>query len=142
MLPIVGFCVLTQHSCGIPRRVLLCNYGATDDVLIATTFASRPPGTENLIGYFLRLLLLRNRLLEGDTFAELIKREMATLSGAMQHAVMPLQDVVRLCDLPRTPGANTTFQAAITWDEQGERRWPLHVPAAISLARCLRGDEC
>ena len=90
-------------------------------MLIATSYSTRPPGTENLIGYFLRLLLLRNRLLEGDTFAELIKREMATLSGAMQHAVMPLQDVVRLCNLPRTPGANSTFQASITYDEEGTR---------------------
>ena len=72
------------------------------------------------IGYFLRLLLLRNRLLEGESLVDLIKREMATLSGAMQHAVMPLQDVVKLCNLPRTPGANSAFQALVTWDEEGE----------------------
>ena len=51
---------------------------------------------------------------------DLIKREMATLSGAMQHAVMPLQDVIRLCNVPRVPGANSAFQALVTWDEEGE----------------------
>ena len=65
------------------------------------------------IGYFLRLLLLRNRLLEGESLVDLIKREMATLSGAMQHAVMPLQDVVKLCNLPRTPGANRDRKSVV-----------------------------
>ena len=44
---------------------------------------------------------------------------MVTLNGAMQHAVLPLQDIVRLCSLPRVPGANSTFQAAITYDDEG-----------------------
>ena len=118
---------------GMPGcRVLLCKFGSTDDVLIATSYSIRPPGTENLIGYFLRMLPLRNRLLEGDTFAELIKREMATLNGAMQHGVLPLQDIVRLCSLPRVPGANSTFQAGITYDEEGELS-----PVATAVCACF-----
>ena len=115
--------------------MVLSKFSGTDDVLIATTYSIRPPGTEDLIGYFLRLLLLRNRLLEGDTFAELIKREMATLSGAMQHSVMPLQDVVKLSNVPRTPGANSAFQALVTWDEEGEC---FHLDVNMALRRGWR----
>jgi len=104
-------------------------------VLIATTYSNRPPGTENLVGYFLRLLLLRNRVLEGDTFCDVIKREMATLTGAMENAMLPVQDVVRLCSLPRTPGASNIFQALVTWDEEGEC-----VQAPVAKMQCRHSD--
>lgn len=67
----------------------------------------------------MRVLLLRNRVLETDSLADVVRREMSTLTGAMQNALMPLQEVVRMCNLPRTPGANSTFQALCTWDEEG-----------------------
>jgi Condensation domain len=101
-------------------RLLLCEFSANDDVIISTTYSIRPPGTEDLIGYFLRMLLLRNRLEEGDSFASLAQREMNTLTGAIDHSILPLQDVIKVSDLPRAPGRTTAWQASITWDEEGK----------------------
>lgn len=67
----------------------------------------------------MRILLLRNELGEDDTFGSLAKREMATLTGAIQNSVLPLQKVVEVSKLPRAPGANSAFQASITWDDDG-----------------------
>jgi len=35
--------------CAAAYRVVLCEFGATDDVIIASTYSVRPPGTENLV---------------------------------------------------------------------------------------------
>jgi non-ribosomal peptide synthetase component F len=101
---------------------MLCEFGATDDVIIASSYSVRPPGTEDLVGYFLRLLLLRNRLDETDSFSSLAVREMATLTGAIEHSVLPLQDVIKVANLPRAPGRTPAWQASITWDEHGENK--------------------
>ncbi|KAL4548426.1 hypothetical protein Ndes2526B_g01000 [Nannochloris sp. 'desiccata'] len=98
-------------------RLMLCEFGATDDVLIASSFSMRPPGTENLVGYFLRMLLLRNRLEESDSFSTLVVREMSTLTAAIEHSILPLQEVLKVSNLPRAPGRTPSWQAAITWDE-------------------------
>jgi hypothetical protein len=66
------------------------------------------------------MLLLRNRLEEGDSFATLAQREMNTLTGAIEHSILPLQDAIRVSDFPRAPGRTPAWQASITWDEEGE----------------------
>ncbi|KAL4522649.1 hypothetical protein Ndes2437A_g07409 [Nannochloris sp. 'desiccata'] len=104
--------------CAAAYRMMLCEFSASDDVVIASSYSIRPPGTENLFGYFLRMLLLRNRLEEGDTFATLAQREMKTLTGAIEHSILPLQDVIRVSDFPRAPGRTPAWQASITWDEE------------------------
>lgn len=66
------------------------------------------------------MLLLRNRLEESDSFATLAQREMNTLTGAIEHCILPLQDVIKVSDLPRAPGRTPAWQASITWDEEGK----------------------
>jgi hypothetical protein len=110
--------------CLAAYRMMLCEFSASDDVVIASSYSIRPPGTEDLIGYFLRMLLLRNRLEEGDTFATLAQREMNTLTGAIEHSILPLQDVIRVSDFPRAPGRTPAWQATITWDEEGRSLHP------------------
>jgi hypothetical protein len=106
--------------CAAAYRLMLCEFSASDDVVISSSYSIRPPGTENLIGYFLRMLLLRNRLEEGDSFATLAQREMNTLTGAIEHSILPLQDVIRVSNFPRAPGRTPAWQASITWDEEGK----------------------
>jgi len=71
------------------------------------------------IGYFLHMLLLRNQLREDDSFASIAAREMATLTGAMENGLLPLQEVINVTGLPRAPGRTPAWQASITWDEEG-----------------------
>ncbi|KAL4526180.1 hypothetical protein Ndes2437B_g07436 [Nannochloris sp. 'desiccata'] len=117
-------------------RLMLCEFSASDDVVIASSYSIRPPGTEDLIGYFLRMLLLRNRLEEGDTFATLAQREMKTLTGAIEHSILPLQDVIRVSDFPRAPGRTPAWQASITWDEE---EWM--DPSAANNAAAAPADD-
>ncbi len=107
-------------------RLMLCEFSATADVIISSTYSLRPPGTENLIGYFLRMLLLRTRLEENDSFSTLAQREMETLASSIEHSMLPLQDAVKVSNLPRAPGRTPFWQAAITWDEHG-KTYLLHI---------------
>lgn len=43
--------------CLAAYRLMLCEYGATDDVVIASSYSIRPPGTENLVGLFLHIFV-------------------------------------------------------------------------------------
>jgi non-ribosomal peptide synthetase component F len=107
-------------------RLMLCEFSATADVIISSTYSLRPPGTENLIGYFVRMLLLRTRLEENDSFLTLAQREMQTLTASIEHSMLPLQDAVKVSNLPRAPGQTPFWQAAITWDEHG-KTYLLHI---------------
>ena len=90
------------------------------------------------IGYFLRLLLLRNRLEQGNTFAAIAKREMATLTGAIEHSILPLQDVLKVSEFPRASGRTPAWQASITWDEEGKHccLYLSHLCIQIKLTQC------
>jgi hypothetical protein len=107
-------------------RLMLCEFSATDDVIISSTYSLRPPRTENLVGYFLRMLLLRTRLEENDSFSTLVKREMETLTSGIEQSMLPLQDVLKVSNLPRAPGRTSYWQAVITWDEQGKKHAVCH----------------
>ena len=82
------------------------------------------------------MLLLRNRLEEEDTFASLAQREMDTLTGAIEHSILPLQDVISVSNLPRAPGRTPAWQASITWDEEG-RNFLLPSRSVYSIFFCL-----
>jgi amino acid adenylation domain-containing protein len=123
--------------CVAAYRLTLCEFGGTDDAIVASTYSIRPPGTENLVGYFLRMLLLRNPLRASDSFAALAVREMATLGAAVKHALLPLQDVVAAAKLPRAPGRSPAWQASITWDEED---W-MDLSAVESACTTLRARE-
>lgn len=75
--------------------VLLSRYSAQEDICIGTPIANRQvPEVENLIGFFINLLVLRNDLSGNPTFCNFLKRVREVTLGAYQHQDLPFQLLV------------------------------------------------
>jgi len=103
MLLLTGFAV-TLH-----RR------SAQTDLLIGSVSGGRDrPELERLIGYFLRILVIRADLTGDPTFRELLQRIRVRLVEALSHDAVPFQWLVRTLAPPRDPGRSPLFQVTFS----------------------------
>lgn len=91
------------------KALLLC-YSGQEDIVIGSPFASRPAGTEGLIGMFVNTLVLRTRLSLDLTFREVMHRVRNTTLAAIAHQDCPFQKIVEAVRPPRDPSRNALFQ--------------------------------
>ena len=76
-------------------QVLLSRYTGQEDVLVWTPVANRMrKELEDMIGYFLNMLVLRGRLSGDLPFRELLRRARATTLGALAHQDLPLEKLI------------------------------------------------
>ncbi|MCY1708680.1 non-ribosomal peptide synthetase [Pannonibacter sp. SL95] len=93
---------------------LLCRYGNTDDVVVGLPVHGRDhPDVEGLVGCFVNMVAIRADLSGARTFEDLSERVKTRVIGALEHALMPFDQVATACDLPRernrAPGFQTSF---------------------------------
>ncbi|HET7113360.1 MAG TPA: amino acid adenylation domain-containing protein, partial [Pyrinomonadaceae bacterium] len=75
--------------------VLLSRYSNQTDIVIGSDIANRTrKETENLIGFFVNMVLLRSDLADNPTFAELLARVRETALGAYAHQDLPFEKLV------------------------------------------------
>ena len=75
--------------------VLLSRYSNQTDIVIGSDIANRTrKETENLIGFFVNMVLLRSNLADNPTFAELLNRVRETALGAYAHQDLPFEKLV------------------------------------------------
>ena len=89
-------------------NVLLSRYSGQEDICVGTPVAGRQqPEVENLIGFFINTLTLRNEVKGEATFKEFLQQVKATTMGAYDHQDLPFEKVVEAVvkerDLSRTP---------------------------------------
>ncbi len=94
-------------------QALLARYSGKDDIVVGSPVAARNrPEIENLIGFFVNILVLRADLSNGPTFREFLRQVRETCLGAFAHQDVPFEKLVDELkpdrDLSRTP----LFQAA------------------------------
>lgn len=88
-------------------------YSAQDDVVIGVPTAGRDRfETHGLIGYFINTVPVRATSDENTTFEEMVKNASEATLSALSNSHLPLQQVVELARVPRTPGANPLFQVS------------------------------
>lgn len=109
-----------QEGCTL-FMVLLAGFVATlhrwssqTDMVIGSVSGGRDqPELERLIGYFLRMLLIRTDLRGDPTFREILRRIREALLEALCHDAIPFQRLVRAVtddrDLSRSPLFQVTF---------------------------------
>jgi pristinamycin I synthase-3/4 len=91
--------------------VLLYRYTQQDDIVVGTAIANRHHDqTENLIGLFLNLLVLRTRLSGKLTFRELLQRVREVALGAYEHQDLPFDKLVEELQPERQFNRNPLFQ--------------------------------
>lgn len=131
------------HECGAtPFAQLLAAvattigwYSDTDDVVLATVTGGRTGATQDDIGCFQNTLPIRLRLADRDT-AQFLDHTLDQLFDAVDHADLPIEDILTAAQVARRPGrkpltqilcAQTSAQAPL---ESGELLWRLTTPPA------------
>ncbi|MEU6602681.1 condensation domain-containing protein [Streptomyces flaveolus] len=74
---------------------LLHRYTARTDIVVGTTFSTRGPGQEGVLGNFVNCLPLRVDVSGSPTFEELVHRVRRTVLGALRHQAVPFGQIVR-----------------------------------------------
>ncbi|MCA1567661.1 MAG: amino acid adenylation domain-containing protein [Acidobacteria bacterium] len=91
-------------------QVLLARYTGEDDIVVGTPVAGRGRAeTENLIGLFINMLVLRTDLSGNPTFRELLKRVREVALGAYMHQDLPVEKLVDELNPERSLGHAPLF---------------------------------
>ena len=99
------------HSLISSFAVLLQRLSGQQDFGIGTTLAGRDSReAEELIGYCVNLVVVRQRLDEAVSFRELIRRARSNALAAFQHQAAPFDQIVHALRVPREPGVTPLFQ--------------------------------
>ena len=92
-------------------QTLLHRYSGQTDIVTGTPVAGRPHAEiENLIGFFLNMLVLRVDLSGNPTFRELLGRTRQTCLDAYAHEDLPFEMLVEELKPERNINQNPLFQ--------------------------------
>ncbi len=84
-------------------QILLSRYTQQRDIVVGTDMAGRTHvETEQLIGFFVNLLVLRTKLDTQETFREVLRDVRATVINAYAHQDIPFEKLVDVLKLERT----------------------------------------
>ena len=95
-------------------KALLYGYSGQADMIIGTGIANRTRReTENLIGFFVNLLVLRTNMAGDPKFTELIKRVSETVLGAFAHQDLSFERLVNELRIERQEHSTPLIDAVI-----------------------------
>ncbi|HWS55025.1 MAG TPA: amino acid adenylation domain-containing protein, partial [Pyrinomonadaceae bacterium] len=107
--------------------VLLARYTGSTDVVVGSAVAGRNRAeVENLIGFFVNMLVLRVDLAGDPKFRELLARAKEASLGAYAHQELPFDLLVDELRPERDPGRSPLFQVA--FGVQNQRQQSLELP--------------
>ena len=119
-------------------QTLLFRYTGQADIVVGSPTANRTrTETENLIGFFINMLVLRTDLSGNPTFRELLQRVQRTALGAYEHQDIPFEKLVAELRPVRTMSQSPLFQVVFHL-----RNVPERVPEFSGLQmEVLRSDS-
>ena len=95
---------------------LLYRYTGQEDVLVGAPVAGRGhPELEPIIGLFVNTLILRARMKEDLTFAELLEDVRKTSLDAFEHQALPFERLVDELKVERVPGFLPLYQVVFNF---------------------------
>ncbi|HEY0510454.1 MAG TPA: amino acid adenylation domain-containing protein [Thermoanaerobaculia bacterium] len=99
-------------------QALLGRYTGQDDILIGTPIAGRGRlELENLIGFFVNMVVLRAGFQDGPRFRDLLRRVRESALGAYTHQDLPFDKLVEELQPTRGAGRNPLFQVILSFQD-------------------------
>ncbi|MEM7582349.1 MAG: amino acid adenylation domain-containing protein [Acidobacteriota bacterium] len=96
-------------------QILLHRHSGQHDFAVGTPTLNRTrAATEDLIGLFLNMLVLRSDVDDAVTFGDLLQRVRKTMMGAMAHRELPFEKLVEELQPERTTSHSPLFQVMFT----------------------------
>ncbi len=100
-------------------KTLLARYSGQRDICLGTSIAGRNRvEVENVIGFFINMLVLRTNLSGDPTFREAVRRVREVTLGAYDHQDLPFEKLVEELQPPRTLSHTPLFQVVFTLHNQ------------------------
>ena len=93
--------------------IVLHRHSNAEDIAIGTPVATRPGGTENVVGLFLNTLVMRMRCRRETCFEDLLKAAGAALAAGDAHKDVPFERVVDALNVVRDTGRHSLFQVML-----------------------------
>lgn len=99
-------------------NLLLYRYTGQNDILIGSPIANRTHSqTENLIGFFVNMLVLRTRIGTAMTSLDLLKQIKQMALGAYAHQDLPFEHLVEQLNPERSLSYSPIFQVGFSLEE-------------------------
>lgn len=107
-------------------QTLLSRYTGQEDLLVGSPIAGRTRAeTENLIGCFLNILVLRGDLSGDPTFRELLARVREVALGAYAHQDLPFERLLGILETPRESSYSPVVQVLFILQNTPRSTWTL-----------------
>jgi amino acid adenylation domain-containing protein len=120
-------------------KTLLHHYTGATDITVGSPVANRNRAeVENLIGFFVNILILRSDLSGNPTFRELLARERETTLGAYAHQDVPFEKLVE--ELPDARGTGHVPLHQVVFALQNFSLPPLALPELTLSQLDLEGQ--
>jgi non-ribosomal peptide synthetase component F len=104
-------------------QAVLLRYTGQDDLVIGVPVAGRDrQETHGLVGYFINTLPVRCVAIEGASFADMVREASAATLAALDHALLPIEEVVAASGVARVSNANPLFQVLFQYLPEGTGR--------------------
>jgi len=107
-------------------NILLARFSGQEDICIGTPTANRNHlWIENMIGFFVNMLVIRTDLTGTISFEELLNQIRETTLEAYSHQDIPFEKLVRELDLERDISRTPLFQVIFSLDNEPEKPFDL-----------------